>query len=1512
MKLFGMSAIPCCVVLMLAPLCGFADFERLSCRASEGESRDLKVGLWSWPAAMDFDGDGDLDLVVSCPCKPYNGTFLFRNPGDSALPLFGKAERIGEGKWSFTRGDSARQGREILLPATRHADFPARLFDGGVRIGDLPDNVHTNRLQANVWREVDFDGDGLKDILVGTDDWEGLSDALWGRGMRENYAPGGRWIGPVNVGNVYFIRNIGAKGGKTAYATPELVRLADGAPLVTEGNPMPMCEDWDGDGDLDLICGCYVNTFTYFENIGTRTAPRYAAGRPVRAADGCLLAMDLAMITPSAIDWDGDGKLDVICGDEDGRVAFLRGIPRPLGEDPVFETPRYFRQEADDLNFGALSTPFGIDWDGDGDWDLLCGNTAGQIAFIENLSAPGEVHPRWAEPKLLEAGGNPIRFRAGPNGSIQGPVERNWGYTCLSAADWDGDGLADLMVNTITGDVVWFRNVGTRTKPALAPAEDVEVEWVGEQPRLGYGWYTPRHKRNPKGLLTQWRTTPVMFDWNGDGLMDLVMLDHEGYLAFFERTRRDGRLALLPPKRVLADKDGRPLRLAPRPAGHSGRRKLAIADVDGDGRPDLLADGVNVDIYLNLGTDGDVTRFADPVQAGQRKLAHHSTAPTVVDFDGDGRFEILAGAEDGYFYYLSEPVRLPQPFEKIALIDSYDFAHCNDIETNEGVDEIIDFALKTGCETMLWRNQGAGNMRHPSAENPTLEDPLERWRTSSATLYGWTRLQSCATNHLAYALASLAQRGVRTGIHHTMEECHWNMFSSLSRWNFDHPQCWSQCRGGQPWPGMCAISHPETVAHRLRLLDEVLAMGGGDTFFFDTFRDGRWSAAFECTPEMRAKWKARFGEEPPENPEDERWLRFVSPYFHDYLRSIRRRLDATGRKIRFLVPISHVRGPDDDGEWKHHAFDWKAFVREGVVDGIVADGIVPDPKDVWGSTRRAYEWVVANRGTAQVYFHCSEYEDKHCGVGTYMRLTGLRKGEVARKLLEIARDVGGAGVILECVDPHLYGPEINAVLREFGDGAKIARPHLAPGTATVPALAVPTPTVRYENPVFSPDGLKIAFQQVRGGRSRIGIREKGNPEIRWIETGPGQAMQPCWTPDGGLVYVYGNYTNTALRSKQLGWPDANYNLYHWKDGVIRRLTDGHWRDLSPAVGPDGTVCFTRCEGALFSDHHWLWKLSLADPARAERIRRTSLSSSSSIVQPSLSPDGKWLLWSEIYGSIWGAWDIRMASASAPMEDRILSSALEVATYPRWAPDSKTVVYSGYRSGDAGWGVWLMDVTTGLRRRLCDGRDADISPDGKRLVYVRPDDTLSARELSAADYPTAANASADGTPDPSKEPPRVLCTAGAATNRTEVPFVGHDFGRDRTVWCSVRFVFNGQNAQQDFLNVSFGPWNNLALRIVTLSGIPFFSTMFDRREWLAVQGLEKLTPGEHVLTGIRGGNRRLYLSVDGGYPISMPLSAQFIPLDGSKNLLLMRNPSEGSSVLSAEFGTGWPASVPRLF
>lgn len=80
--------------------------------------------------------------------------------------------------------------------------------------------------------------------------------------------------------------------------------------------------DFDGDGDLDLICGEFVDRFTWFENTGTPKNPVFAAGKFLENSAG-LIHMDLEMMMPVAIDWNGDKFVDLIVGDEDGRIALI-------------------------------------------------------------------------------------------------------------------------------------------------------------------------------------------------------------------------------------------------------------------------------------------------------------------------------------------------------------------------------------------------------------------------------------------------------------------------------------------------------------------------------------------------------------------------------------------------------------------------------------------------------------------------------------------------------------------------------------------------------------------------------------------------------------------------------------------------------------------------------------------------------------------------------------------------------------------------------------------------------------------------------------------------------------------------------------------------------------------------------------------------------------------------------------------------------------------------------------
>jgi hypothetical protein len=358
------------------------------------------------------------------------------------------------------------------------------------------------------------------------------------------------------------------------------------------------------------------------------------------------------MIVPVAFDWDKDGDLDLIAGDEDGRVAFIENTGQ-LSADrtPMFLQPVYFKQQADTLKCGALAAPVGVDWDGDGDIDILSGNSAGYIEFFENLSGPGVAQPKWAAPRRLEVDGKPFRVMAGPSGSIQGPAEAKWGYTTFSVADWDGDGLPDIVLNSILGEVVWLRNIGTRTAPKLAAPQPIEVEWDGPQPVLAWGWRKPKGK----ALLTQWRTTPVVFDFNKDGLPDLAMLDQEGYLAFFERTRIDGRLALKAPRRAFLDEQGVPLRLNKNRGGASGRRKLCVTDWDGDGKFDFLVNSSNADLLRQVAERNGTWLFKNAGPLAAQNIEGHDVSPTVVDFNGDGVPDFLGGAEDGRFYFLKNP-----------------------------------------------------------------------------------------------------------------------------------------------------------------------------------------------------------------------------------------------------------------------------------------------------------------------------------------------------------------------------------------------------------------------------------------------------------------------------------------------------------------------------------------------------------------------------------------------------------------------------------------------------------------------------------------------------------------------------------------------------------------------------------------------------------------------------------------------------------------------------------------
>ncbi len=271
----------------------------------------LLTSGYNAPTFGDIDNDGDLDLVMGVIGGAYR-------PSTTAVNNLYLLEQTAKGQFSV------RTSRLISMIDVGSESSPT--------LGDV-------------------DGDGDLDLLIANK------------------------IAPDNneIGTVTWFENVGTTKAPA-------FRDRGVLPLATEFHSAPALADLDGDGLPDLVLGTWRDKVKWYRNSGTRQAPRWTL------ADSALITLTRGSnAAPTLGDIDGDGLLDLVVGEASGEINLYRNVGSKT--TPKFElvSDRFLS-----LDVGRRSTPVLADLDGDGKLDLLIGSEEGGVQLWRNTGAKGE------------------------------------------------------------------------------------------------------------------------------------------------------------------------------------------------------------------------------------------------------------------------------------------------------------------------------------------------------------------------------------------------------------------------------------------------------------------------------------------------------------------------------------------------------------------------------------------------------------------------------------------------------------------------------------------------------------------------------------------------------------------------------------------------------------------------------------------------------------------------------------------------------------------------------------------------------------------------------------------------------------------------------------------------------------------------------------------------------------------------------------------------------------------
>ncbi|MHB8678451.1 MAG: beta strand repeat-containing protein [Rudaea sp.] len=506
-------------------------------------------------AVADVNGDGRPDLIVPNSSAKTVSVLLNTTPPGAVTPTFAaqQAFSTGNGPQSVGIADVNGDGRpdlivpnnggntvSVLLNTTAPgASTPSFAAQQTFLTGSGPDSVGV----------VDINGDGKPDLVVAN----------------------------INDNTVSVLLNMTPPGAVTpAFAAQQT--------YATGTNPASVdVADVNGDGKPDLVvANINANTVSVLLNTtapGT-ASPSFAAQQTFSTGSGPQ--------SVAVADVNGDGKPDLIVADNGGSTASVLLNTTPPGA----ATPSFATQQT----FATGNGPFSVavaDLNGDGKPDLIVTNSSDNtVSVLLNTTAPGASTLSFAAQQSFATGTVPV---------------------FVAVADVNGDGKPDLIIANLTASTVSVL-LNTTAPGAATPGFATQQTFS-------------------TGVVPY---SVAVADVNGDGKPDLIVANSSSStVSVLLNTTLPG--AATP---TFAAQQSF--------ATGNGPDSVGVADVNGDGKPDLIVvnrSSNTVSVLLNTTLPGAATLSF----AAQQTFAigNNPYSIAVSDINGDGKPDlVVANAND--------------------------------------------------------------------------------------------------------------------------------------------------------------------------------------------------------------------------------------------------------------------------------------------------------------------------------------------------------------------------------------------------------------------------------------------------------------------------------------------------------------------------------------------------------------------------------------------------------------------------------------------------------------------------------------------------------------------------------------------------------------------------------------------------------------------------------------------------------------------------------------------------